>query len=296
MKTKAACDATGLTRKSLLLYEKKGLITSEKRWSNGREYREYSEENIRELRQIAVLRKAWFTMDEIRRMKERPEETPEIFGAYYQWLLAQREELEELLKAAEDLRRTGVTDMAQLAQRLEQPARSLPLPPADVHPRFRYLDELEERPPRVQIQTNLEEDGGNMGYWHLAMERKGGIKPVSYDDIFRGLGFEDYKTELENGIVASKLERDPKWMRVVKGVFMILTLGSLALVLIMPIKAYPGFYEDDNNKLFHWPLAWIGLFAFSALIRGLLGFLTWRKQNRKWQAEDREKSKPNIRG
>ena len=187
MKTKAACDATGLTRKSLLLYEEKGLITPEKRWSNGREYREYSEENIRELRQIAVLRKAWFTMDEIRRMKERPEETPEIFGAYYQWLLAQREELEELLKAAEDLRRTGVTDMAQLAQRLEQPARSLPLPPADVHPRFRYLDELEERPPRVQIQTNLEEDGGNMGYWHLAMERKGGIKPVSYDDIFRGL-------------------------------------------------------------------------------------------------------------
>ena len=106
MKTKAACDATGLTRKSLLLYEEKGLIAPEKRWSNGREYREYSEEIIRELRQIAVLRKAWFTMDEIRRMKERPEEMPEIFGAYYQWLLAQREELEELLKAAEDLRRT----------------------------------------------------------------------------------------------------------------------------------------------------------------------------------------------
>ena len=292
MKTKAACDATGLTRKSLLLYEEKGLITLEKRWSNGREYREYSEENIRELRQIAVLRKAWFTMDEIRRMKERPEETPEIFGAYYQWLLAQREELEELLKAAEDLRRTGVTDMAQLAQRLEQPARALPLPPADVHPRFRYLDELEERPPRVQIQTNLEEDGGNMGYWHLAMERKGGIKPVSYDDMFRGLGFDDYQTELENGTVASKVERDPKWIRILKGTFM----GIAAFSGFMIILNWFGSPRMQIEYGGYWPWTWTWICVISGLIRGALEFCTWRKQHRKWQAEDREKSKPNIRG
>ena len=294
MKTKKICELTGLSRKALLFYEEKGLFRPEKRWSNGREYREYSEENLRELREITTLRKAWFTIDEIRRMKESPEETPEIFRSYYLWLQAQQAELAELLRAAEDLRRTGVTDMAQLVSRLEQPARSLPLPPSDIHPRFRYLDEMEERPPRVQIQTNLTEDGGNAGFWHLAMERRGGIKPVSYDDIIRGLGFDDYQTELENGTVASKVERDPKWMRIVKSIFMGAAVISFLIVMVKLIKAYPTFYQGE--KMFEWPKRWIALFLASALIRGALEFCTWRSQNRKWLAEEGKKQKPNIRG
>ena len=292
MKTKKICEATGLTRKALLFYEEKGLFRPEKRWSNGREYREYSEENLRELREIAVLRKAWFTIDEIRRMKESPEETPEIFRSYYLWLQAQQAELAELLRAAEDLRQTGVADMAQLVARLEQPARSLPLPPADIHPRFRYLDEMEERPSRVQIQTNLTEDGGNAGYWHLAMERKGGIKPVSYDDIFRGLGFDDYQTEMENGTVASKVERDPKWIRILKGIF----TGIAAFSGFMIILNWFGSPRMQIDYGGYWPWTWTWTCVISGLIRGALEFCTWRKQHRKWQAEDREKSKPNIRG
>ncbi len=292
MKTKKICELTGLSRKALLFYEEKGLFRPEKRWSNGREYREYSEENLRELREITTLRKAWFTIDEIRRMKERPEETPEIFRSYYLWLQAQQAELAELLRAAEDLRRTGVTDMAQLVQRLEQPARSLPLPPSDIHPRFRYLDEMEERPPRVQIQTNLTEDGGNAGFWHLAMERRGGIKPVSYDDMFRGLGFDDYQTELENGTVASKEERDPKWIRILKGIF----TGIAAFSGFMIILNWFGSPRMQIDYGGYWPWTWTWTCVISGLIRGALEFFTWRSQNRKWLAEEGKKQKPNIRG
>lgn len=292
MKTKKICELTGLSRKALLFYEEKGLFRPEKRWSNGREYREYSEENLRELREIATLRKAWFTIDEIRRMKERPEETPEIFRSYYLWLQAQQAELAELLRAAEDLRRTGVADMAQLVQRLEQPARSLPLPPSDIHPRFRYLDEMEERPPRVQIQTNLTEDGGNAGFWHLAMERRGGIKPVSYDDMFRGLGFDDYQTELENGTVASKEERDPKWIWILKGIF----TGIAAFSGFMIILNWFGSPRMQIDYGGYWPWTWTWTCVISGLIRGALEFFTWRSQNKKWLAEEGKKQKPNIRG
>ena len=291
MKTKAVCQATGLTRKALLLYEEKGLLVPEKRWSNGREYREYSEENLQELRQIATLRKAWFTIDEIRRMKDNPEETPGIFQSYYQWLLAQKEELDELLLAAEDLRKTGVDCFEELVQRLEQPVKNLPLPPSDIHPRFRYLDEMEERPPYVQVQTNLAEDGGNAGYWHLAMERKGGIRPVSYDDMFRGIGFDDYKREMENGTVASKVERDPKWMRTVKGIFMGIA-GISGFMILLNWFGSPKMQIDNGD---YWPWIWTWICLFSGLIRALLELCTWLHQNRKWQALEQAKPRSSLK-
>ena len=291
MKTRAACEATGLTRKSLLLYEEKGLISPKKVWSNGREYREYTEENIRELRQIATLRRALFTMDEIRRMKEVPDAAGEVFDSYYRWLLAQKEELEELVRAAEAIRRTGVSDLEALVAGLEQSARTLPLPRMDVHPRFRYLDEMEDRPPVVQLQTNFAEDGGNAGFWRLAMERKGGIRPVSYDDFFRGLGIYDYRNECENGTVASRVERDPKWMRRIKALFM----GVAAFAGLMILLNWFGNPKMNVDHTHYWPWGWTWLCLGSGLVRGMLEYFTWHKQNKIWQQAEREKPRSSLR-
>ena len=292
MKTKEVCQRTGLTRKTLLLYEAKGLYHPKKVYSGGREYREYTEENVRELRDIATLRRAWFTMEEIRQMQEEPETVGDIFERYYAWLLAQREELEALLRAAEDLRRSGDVSRERLVERLSRPAEQMPLPPSDIHPHFRYLDEMEERPPCVQAQTNFAEDGGNAGFWQLSMERRGGIRPVSYDDIFRGMGFADYKIERENGTVASRIDRDPKWLRIVKGFFM----GLFGVSLFMLILNWFCSPEMQLKFGFYWFGVWGGLCIGGGLIRGGLEFITWRKQHRSWQRQDREKPRPDIRG
>ena len=46
MKLKEVCEATGLTRKTIRLYEEKGLLVPQKEARNGREYREYSQEDV----------------------------------------------------------------------------------------------------------------------------------------------------------------------------------------------------------------------------------------------------------
>ena len=57
---------TGLTRANIRYYEKEGLIEVE-RLDN--KYRNYSSENIRELRKIVLLRRLGFSVDAIRKMK-----------------------------------------------------------------------------------------------------------------------------------------------------------------------------------------------------------------------------------
>lgn len=42
MKLKEVCESTGLTRKTIRLYEEKGLLVPHKEYRNGREYREYT--------------------------------------------------------------------------------------------------------------------------------------------------------------------------------------------------------------------------------------------------------------
>ena len=287
MKTKAVCVATGLSRKTLLLYEEKGLFAPEKRWSNGREYREYTQADIRRLRQIATLRRAWFTMEEIRQMQEDPAKTETIFLRYYEWLQAQREELDGLLEAAGRIRQGSIPSWEALAGQLERPARALPLPAADAKPRFRYLDELEERPPHVQVQANFASDGGNAGFWQLRRMKKGGLQPVSYDDMIEGIGLRDYAREIENGSVPGRCIRDPRYLEILKGFFdgLIAAVGLVAFICLLCLPRFRNMYGMGRFVLVLAALA--GL----AGVRGLLELLSvhlenrrWRKTIRKWPA------------
>ena len=89
MTRKEVCTATGLSIKTLRLYEVKGLIAPERQYRNGREYRVYTPELVAQLQQIATLRRALFTMDEIKAMQQNPDTIPGIFEDYRQWLAAQ---------------------------------------------------------------------------------------------------------------------------------------------------------------------------------------------------------------
>lgn len=146
MKLKDVCTETGLSRKTIRLYEERGLIVPHKERRNGRDYREYSQEDIARLNTIALLRKAWFTLDEIARMLEDPEALQEILPQYKEWLRKQKAQVDALLQAAETLNIPEIQTVAELTEKIGPAASTLPLPRYDVKPRFRYLDEMEETP------------------------------------------------------------------------------------------------------------------------------------------------------
>ena len=107
-------------------------------------YRDYSEENVARLQDIATLRRARFTIQEIKQMEARPEDMPEVFSAYREGLYEQQRELQALIEVVETVQPEELRSTRQLIDLMEQAAEKLPLPAMDVKPRFRYLDELEE--------------------------------------------------------------------------------------------------------------------------------------------------------
>ena len=158
MKLKEVCTETGLSRKTIRLYEEKGLLVPQKEYRNGREYREYTVEDIHKLKIIALLRRAWFTMDEIRQMQEDPEAIQDIFPQYIEWLRNQKRELDELIAVAENVAVHEVTDVEDLTEHMAEAALKLPLPQWDIHPRFKYLDEIEEAIIMKQEKVLLEDN------------------------------------------------------------------------------------------------------------------------------------------
>ena len=73
MRMKAVCEATGLTDRAVRYYIEEGLIAPDYTESySGRKTFDFSESDIRQLQDIAVLRKFEFTVEEIRTMLHDP--------------------------------------------------------------------------------------------------------------------------------------------------------------------------------------------------------------------------------
>ena len=159
MKLKEVCASTGLSRKTIRLYEEKGLLVPQMEHRNGRDYREYTQEDVDALREIATLRRAWFTMDEIARMQQNPETIGEIFPQDLQWLEKQKTTLEFLLKAAKNVDPSKIQSVSELSEKMRE-AETMPLPAADIEPKFQYLDALEQRPEKVEPEWKEPLPGG----------------------------------------------------------------------------------------------------------------------------------------
>ena len=144
MKLKEVCEKTGLTKRTIRFYEEKELLSPQKTYKNGREYRDYSEDDVARLIDIATLRRARFTIQEIKQMAAQPEELPEVFTSYREGLYEQQKDLAALIAAAEGVNPEKLTSTKQLISIMEQATERLPLPAMDIRPHFRYLDEQED--------------------------------------------------------------------------------------------------------------------------------------------------------
>lgn len=80
MTIKEAAAKTGLTEKTIRYYEAQGLIHPAMEEKNGRNFRTYTEKEVRELCNIAVLRKMRFTIEEIRQLQRKQTDLSPDFG------------------------------------------------------------------------------------------------------------------------------------------------------------------------------------------------------------------------
>ncbi len=144
MKMKEICAATGLTRRTIIFYEEQGLIKPEKILMNQREYRNYSESDVKALLDIAALRKCRFSIEEIKQMLSEDNTVRPIFASYKERLKNQQEELEILLQTIETIQEDKLHSVQDLLQIIQAPSKDLPIPETDCVPHFQHLDELEE--------------------------------------------------------------------------------------------------------------------------------------------------------
>lgn len=146
MKIKEVCERTGLTRRAVRFYEEKGLIRPEIREEN--EYRDYGEADVRRLQLVARLRGYRFSVEEIRRLLERPQETKAVFDAHRKDLADEQEKGAAILGVLGRLHLPssgGTEALYDALCRAED--KGMTLPPRDLEPDFGRFDDLtdEER-------------------------------------------------------------------------------------------------------------------------------------------------------
>lgn len=279
MKLKDVCSETGLSRKTIRLYEEKGLLIPQKEYRNGREYREYTAEDIDKLKIIALLRRAWFTMEEIRQMQADPEAIQDIFPQYLEWLKNQKRELDELIAVAEAVPVNEVTDVSNLTEHMAEAAMKLPLPQWDITPRFKYLDEIEEAITMKQEKVLLEENKIDAKVYRqsaLVMDKdRGNDHAITFGQI-RELETGDYSSD---GPVKAEVTETPLTKAMIKIGMTVFIIGFI-IFAVMELAAFMGLSSNGTSMN---PAA---LWAVIAMVIGILlygtahGYSTYKERQR----------------
>ena len=276
MTRKEVCNATGLSIKTLRLYEEKGLIAPERQYRNGREYRVYTPELVAQLRQIATLRRALFTMDEIKTMQQNPDTIPGIFEDYRQWLEAQENQFRALRQAAGQVNAQTLHSVSSLLSGMEQAASSMPLPQMDIKPDFKHIDAMEEPPRHVVQQTDFDDMVPNARVFRqmnlmIDGDRSNNINVAfgQYNDMRR-------QSPEESGPVREKYTI-PRWQKILGGIF----TGLMGLTAVL------GIYQALARQWFNRGI-W-GTFLLFLLLRLLLAAIPLWKSHRQWLKNARQK-------
>ena len=125
---------TGLTDRAVRLYIENGLVSPqvEKNYA-GRRTIDFSEADLQTLRQIALLRKAGFSLEQIRQVEQGPEEARQAADAL---LRLKREEAEldqKVIAALSSLPEDAALSLPTLATALEPAFSAAPVPESDLH-------------------------------------------------------------------------------------------------------------------------------------------------------------------
>ncbi len=276
MTRKEVCTATGLSIKTLRLYEEKGLIAPERQYRNGREYRVYTPELVAQLQQIATLRRALFTMDEIKAMQQNPDTIPGIFEDYRQWLEAQEHQFHALRQAADQVNAQALHSVDSLLSGMEQAASNMPLPQMDIKPDFKHIDAMEEPPRHVVQQKDLDDMVPNARVFRQMNLMMDGDRSNNINVAF-GQVNELRQQAPEESVPVQEEYNIPRWQKILSSIFTVLT----ALMAVL------GIYQALTDQWFDRGI-W-GMFLLFLLLRLLLAAIPLWKSHRQWLKNARQK-------
>lgn len=132
MKIKEVIAATGLTDRAIRLYIENGLVTPENQKSyTGRNNYNFTQGDIDCLEQIAMLRKADFSLEQIKTLKQGGEAAREVMLEY---LSAKRESVvmgQRIVEALKDFPAQESVTVESICAKIKESIENTPLPEAD---------------------------------------------------------------------------------------------------------------------------------------------------------------------
>jgi len=138
MKIGEVCERTGLTKRAVRFYIESGLIDPEIVTRNFKEYREYSERDEARLRVISELRRAQFSLEQIKTMLDSPGKIGEVLAEYRSELSVRAGEITRLKDALNSVSAKDTKNAAALARVFSAADTSVPV---DMTPHFRRYDD-----------------------------------------------------------------------------------------------------------------------------------------------------------
>ena len=121
MKINTVCKKTGMTERTIRFYIEKGLLQTQSQVINGRINRNFSEEDVSVLVDIAKLRKAGFSVQDILDMQHGTKDTMEIVQEHCRNLEEKQKFDNQLIMELQDISKRGNISWRKLANVLFRP-------------------------------------------------------------------------------------------------------------------------------------------------------------------------------
>lgn len=125
MQIKELSKKLNITQKTIRYYEQQGLIQPDIEEKNGRNFRDYSEEEIKKLEAIILLRQHYFTVEEIRKIFESPEHIEKIYTERKDNLYQQLQRDQFIYESMKNVRLCKEPDIYSLANALRDSDRKI---------------------------------------------------------------------------------------------------------------------------------------------------------------------------
>lgn len=141
MNIKEVEEQSGLTRANIRYYEKEGLVIPERK-ENG--YRDYSEENLEELKRIRLFRELEVPIEKIKELQNSPEALDKIMRQHISHMEQQMKHLQDAITVCKDIQLTGVSynriNVEQYLEKLRRLERNLQDVTTETSTTYQYTD------------------------------------------------------------------------------------------------------------------------------------------------------------
>ncbi len=146
MRMKEVCERTGLTDRAVRLYIDSGLVAPKRESSyTGRSAIYFEEADIEALQTVAVLRKAGFSIADIKKMQVSPEEIPAVIRAHRATLEEEIAQKQAVLQSLCSFSDSSFISCSALAAAIGRSSPVLSVPKEDIYMNFDEIKKIIRR-------------------------------------------------------------------------------------------------------------------------------------------------------